>query len=406
MPDIFLSWGGNDVAGVDSVKAELKRLGFKPWEYRDSMAVGNNIPSAVVDGIAGCVGVVVCFSDETYEREWIQREIDFAYALYRPDLTKVDRIFPVWVGPHPNNLVPPFIKQQNIRVADLVGGKEMETFVRGISGLLGHKPPITMPAALCAMTESEASVFFEELGKGIVDLNYRELCKQIGMDDDAETLIKGWSKRYGPKIDDFSPFDTMKPLVGVVEKAVATANPARLRAKKRPIHVQWMHDKLRADNKNVMEKRTARSAWGSSQPLLVIDSVSALNRDIVARINELPESPRASVLWIPPYTLHTDQIEMSLRGSLTRVVRFDDALAHWEEGTQDRHLGLESATPVALRLWLHRMFVDMADQDEPIIDLVQSVRDDPAGVAGGAPDNLSALIATTRGASPYGAARN
>src|SRR5690242_14531639 len=107
MAGIFLSWSAADVQAVDDLKSLLKGLNVPLWEYRDGMVVGQQIHASVVDAIEDSIAMIVCFSDATADREWLQRETDWAYLAYGKDPT---RILPVWVGPHPANKRPAIVR--------------------------------------------------------------------------------------------------------------------------------------------------------------------------------------------------------------------------------------------------------------------------------------------------------
>src|SRR5688572_24644379 len=129
MAGIFLSWSASDVASVDELKSLLKGLGMPIWEYRDEMLVGEQIHATVLDAIQESIAAIICFSDETADKKWIQRELDWAYAVYGKDIS---RILPVWIGAHPQNRRPSLVNDLEISTGDLTTQESRERFVNTV----------------------------------------------------------------------------------------------------------------------------------------------------------------------------------------------------------------------------------------------------------------------------------
>jgi hypothetical protein len=386
MAGIFLSWSAPDQAQLDKLKRLLEGVGFPIWEYRDEVAPGQQIPATVVDAIQGSIATIACFSDATVDREWLNDEISWAYMAYGKDTR---RILPVWIGPHPEKKLPPLIKKLQISTVDLTSEAERERFVKEtLPGILGLPAPLVIPAALFAMNQTESEQLFARLlqdedarGKQLL-----ALCEQLGMKSPPK-LIEQWSQRYGNTADDFSPFAGQQRLIDVVQATVDDANAIRLQHHHRPIVLRWMDGELRGD-KGPDAKKTARGRWKAGRPLLVVDSVSTLDDKLLNVIDKLPND-LATILWIPPYTLHTNGVEALLRQSASELQKLSDAFDDWPKSEQ--RVAFDAPTSLSMRLWLHRTLVDLRDQNPPVGSAVSGVQE-----AIGGPTSLKSLTTSPR----------
>jgi hypothetical protein len=388
MAGIFLSWSAPDVAAVDELKGLLQGLGMPIWEYRDEMHVGQQIHASVLDAIQDSIAAIICFTDETADKVWIQRELDWAYAVYGKDIS---RILPVWIGAHPKNLRPSLVNDLKISTGDLTSAEGRERFVNSVlPSILSFPSPLIVPAALFAMGRNRSKTLFEEL---LVDAQalkpeFLSLCNVLGMpvppaDDPkklTKTLLEQWSRRYGDTTEDFSPFADKQRLIDVVQATVDDANVIRRKDHHRPIYLRWMHDELRGIE-GTQKKNDARDRWRDGRPLLIVDSISTLDTKLMATINGLPDlktksgtpEARSAILWIPPYTLHTNALEGLLRDSASHVDRIGDAFRDWEKQSEQQ-LTFDSPTSLSVRLWLHRTFVALRDENPPLESRVSSVQ--------------------------------
>lgn len=385
MAGIFLSWSAPDQAQLDELKKLLVSLGYPIWEYRDGIAPGQQIHASVVDAIHDSLVTIVCFSDQTANREWLKREIDFAYVAYGKDQT---RILPVWIGPHPEKKRPPLVEELQVSTADLTSHAERERFVREtLPGILGLPAPLVVPAAMFAMNRTDSAALFGEL---LQKDNSRSrqllaLCEQLGMKSPPE-LIEQWSDRYGDTAEDFSPFEDKQRLVDIVQATVDDANRIRRSHHHRPIVLRWMQDELCAEDERT--KFAARKRWRAGRPLLIVDSVSAIDKERIELIDGLPND-QATILWIPPYTLHTNAVETLLRQSASGLQKIGDAFEIWAESEQ--RLAFDAPTSLSVRLWLHRTLVDLRDENPPVGSVVSAVQE-----AIGGPTSLKSLTTLPR----------
>jgi hypothetical protein len=371
MPGIFLSWSSDDEEVVTRLKEQLVGLKLPIWEYRDQMRVGQTIHEEVVEAIGDSVAAIVCFSDATYDKPWIQDELAWAYAAYEREKGK-NRILPVWVGPHPQKLRPRMVNRLNLSVSDMSVPAERERLVTEVlPAIQGAKPPLVLPAALFAVTRQQAEPLFD-------DDELLTLCDRFGMRTPPE-LVTQLASRYGDTIDDFSPFANGQRLLDVIDKIVDGANAIRTSKGERPIFLRWMHEELTGKRGDAARK-AARKRWRAGSSLLVIDSISTLDPHTAVALNSFIER-RSSILWIPPYTLHTNALSTLLRQTAERVTRIADALDDWQEQSEPQ-LALDAPTELSVRLWLHRAFVSMSDKPRPDDSRVQAVQSQVAGPAG------------------------
>ena len=121
---VFVSWGSPDAAQVRPIVERLKRLGIVVWEYSEDMPAGARIQEQVMDVINDVRVALVCFSDATANRPWIETEVAWAIQAQRNGNQPLQHVIPVWVGPHPNNLMPTLIGQMQYVVIDVSDGSD------------------------------------------------------------------------------------------------------------------------------------------------------------------------------------------------------------------------------------------------------------------------------------------
>jgi hypothetical protein len=381
MAGIFLSWSSEDEEVVTRLKEQLVSLKVPIWEYRDHMRVGQTIHEEVVEAIADSIAAIVCFSDKTHDKSWIQYELAWAYQAYEKEKGK-GRILPVWVGPHPQNLRPALVNHLNLDVGDMLVPAERERLVtKVLPPLQGAKPPLVVAAALFSVARQQAEPLFQ-------NDELLTLCDRFGMRTPPE-LVAQLRNRYGDSVDDFSPFENGRRLRDVIDDIVDGANAVR---KGRPIFLRWMHDEL-TGQQGEAAKRLARKRWRSGSSLLVIDSISTLDQQTASMLDGFIER-RSSILWIPPYTLHTNALSALLRQTAERVTRIADALEDWQEQAEPQ-LALDAPTELSVRLWLHRAFVSMSDTAQPDDEKAQKVQQDLPG-----PPRLSELTTLPSNVAP------
>src|SRR5207253_3046259 len=138
-------------------------------------------------------------------------------------------------------------------------------------------------------------------------------------------------------------------LLQTMHSTLRQANASRLAARRRPIHLRWMHHELTGPRGKARQE--AEDLWIGGDSLLVVDSISTYHPDVRRDLLELPDSQqpaRAAVLWIPPYTRHTAALERSLDDTASKVNRLGVLFRNWER-QPERAIAFDTPTPFALR---------------------------------------------------------
>src|SRR5947208_10337184 len=181
------------------------------------MPVGALIHETVNAAINAARLVVVCFSDETANREWITREVDWAFKAIADGDRQTQKILPVWIGPHPENRIPALIAANS--VFDLAGSSDALFAKLALQTLenLGDEAPHSVPAALFSMTKSQCAELFGDWlapgqPKGPAYQGLQSLCRKLGMASPPE-LFELLSQRYGDRPEDLTPFQSGEPLL-------------------------------------------------------------------------------------------------------------------------------------------------------------------------------------------------
>jgi hypothetical protein len=378
MAEIFISWGLPDAVAVQRLTACLRDLGLDIWEYSHDMNPGNVIPRRVNDEIRSARMAIICLSDKAAARDWITTEVAWCYDARR-DGTMKD-IVPVRVGPLSEKNVPHLLGGESRYVFDLTRG-DLERLADGVVNMLGREAPVTVPAALFAMTEKQSLSLFKKL---LVMYNRHkrdsaarlgpsplwDLCLSMGMDR-PPALFDYLKKRYGATPHDLSPFESNKTLVATLNELLREVNTVRLksreRQRQRPIILRWMTDELVGPDGPAKER--ARQLWRDNDSLLIIDSVSTFYEDIRRKLLEVPASndpSRAAVLWVPPYTQHTTELEATLeRTAQIGGAHVGDVFSDWKR-LQQRPVSFDAGTSVSLRFWLRRTLNEMTGEQNPL----------------------------------------
>ena len=371
MAGIFLSYGSPDTAAVLRLRDRLEALGITVWEYREHMPVGAQIHETVNAAINAARLAVICFSDETADRDWITREVDWCFKAIKDGDREMMEVLPVWVGPHPEKKIPKLLDENHYSVFDLEGGDDaaLAKLALQILEKLGEQAPHLVTAALFAMTKTQCSELFDAWqAAGQTDdpayKGLRSLCATLGMVSPPE-LFQLLSQRYGDRPEDLAPFQSGQPLIDSIYEILERINVARIGRKQRPILLRWVHKELFG---TVAEKTWARDLWRSGDSLLIVDSVSTFHPAINANVLKLPtslDSKRAALLWIPPYTQLTASLDEPLGSTVHVVDPLGDAFRSLAE-EPSRPITFDTGTPLALRLWLLRMLGGIPDATAPI----------------------------------------
>lgn len=363
MAQIFFSWSSPDAALVLPLRDRLRDAGVSLWEYSEDMAPGDYIHGSVIEAINRADIAVICFSDATAGRDWVVRESEWSFKTRADGDKPLRHIVPVWVGPHPDNKVPPILAENQIRTTDLHGADDraLGRFISELCALLGRKAPRVVPAALFAMTSAQCA---DLLAAPDLLAQVGALCADVGLHDPAQVaaILRA---RYGPRPQDLAPFQAGQPLVGTIGQTLRLVNQWRAAEGKRPIYLRWMHDELFGE----VRSQEARDLWAADDSLLVVDSVSAFHPAVQAQMQRLPQSrmsDRSALLWLPPYTQHTSRLEATLRHVASEVAQLGDAFSAWCGEPSARALTFDTTTPTGARLWLHRTLAAIDDRHMPL----------------------------------------
>lgn len=363
VPKVFLSWGSPDSPVPERLSERLQDTGLEVWQYRHDMPAGADIPRTVLDIIHQVEVAVICFSDETATRDWIEIESSWCYADREDPTRPLKNIKPVWVGPHPRNEVPASLRLDPINVFDLSAARE-EDYHRLVLDILGYfknRAPRVVPAALFAMNQEQFQRYF---GGNPPAEPLASLCRTAGM---HEELLASLGRRYGDTPEDFAPFQPGQTLRGIVDAILRKTNQARIADRRPPIVLRWIRDELVGPRR----QQALRKQWNNGESLLIVDSVSTFHPELQDVLERMPELTRTAILWIPPFTHYTVAFEEQLRAVAETIEKLGDAFECW--GQPRRSIAFDMITSVSFRLWLHRTFDAFEDEDAPLLDLIESL---------------------------------
>jgi hypothetical protein len=201
MADIFVSWGSVDRNTVEQLLARLDALGLSYYNYLRDMPGGGEIHQEVIREIHEAKIALLCMSDASVGRDWLQRELHWCYMDYVDGDRPMRRLIPVVVGHlSPPNL-PRLLAETSLHRFDLSRVESLEndlgSLVDDIQVGLGEPLPLVIPATVLAATRDIAErILYDEQRLPTV----RELCHAAGMrldDGWAENLMSGPCTRLG-----------------------------------------------------------------------------------------------------------------------------------------------------------------------------------------------------------------
>lgn len=427
MADIFISWGSPDREAVLPLRDRLRDVGLDVWEYSEDMGAGNAIQEKVMRTLADVRIAIFCLSDESAGRKWMVDEI--AASVFARANNQIEHLVPVQVGPLSKDTVPDAFQRADLYIPDLSGPEGMrenlEDFVEDICDLLGQRVPVIMPAVIFAMTKDESMELFDEWKQTYVQLmaeqegangegaagaargreaqdptrhpaggrpganqpgsrispeeEFWKLCKHVGMDNPPE-LFKFLLQRYGETPEDLTPFEQGQRIVDVINSILREVNEVRLGQNHRPIFLRWLSRD--AFDGNDEETEEVRDQWSSRNSLLIVDSVSTFYRPIKDKLVTVP-AQRTALLWLPPYTWHTDSLKEALRSSARFIPSIGDEFRNWSRHP-NRSISFDTSTSLGLQVWLRRALFQVSDEAGALRENVEviSSTNRPAGNPG------------------------
>ena len=174
--------------------------------------------------------------------------------------------------------------------------------------------PIVVPAAFLAMNQEQARALLETAE---VTAALFTLCGAVGMEP-FPRLKEALLRRYGKTAEEFSPFPggTLKD---IVQDTIAETNNARNSGPdKTRLWVWWCTDALLDGTHR--DFGLASQLWERGPSIAIVDSISVLHLMIYKQFTDLPdprEAASSALLWVPPYTLHTAQLEEASEFSIS-----------------------------------------------------------------------------------------
>jgi hypothetical protein len=283
MADIFVSWGSPDRETIDLLVDRLKALGLSFYNYRRDMPGGGEIPREVIREIHQAKIALLCMSDASVGRDWLQRELYWCYMDYVDDDRPMRRLIPVVIGELsaanlPRLLAETGLHRFHLSQADSLEN-DLERLVHDLQIGIGEPLPLVIPGTVLAVNR--------EIAEGMMDaeerlLTVRELCRIAGMD-----LEDGWAEsclaRYGSTAEEFRPFSAHETVVDAVHRAVGDLN--RGRRESPPIAIHWYSHALLTEQSDAGQ--LARRHWRHDAQLLIVDALSLLNSGIRSDLTEI-----------------------------------------------------------------------------------------------------------------------
>jgi hypothetical protein len=383
MADVFISWGSPDRTIADEVAKRLRALpDVRAFISLRDMSPGAIITKQVIDEIEAARVALFLISAKSIDRDWIAREISYCVSAYHRKDAALAHIVPVAIGPLDLTLVPRELTELNLHFHEIRAPyqeSDLRRLTTTVQSLLGLSTPLVIKAALAAMTDKQ----FEKIPSPSATWDSMlQLCRRFSGPISETNLRKKLECRYGANVANFTPFggDT---LIELFHRVLISSNAERATRRLSPIFLEWCHDRLFSGAATAVE----RQAWSDESSLLVVDSVSACHPDVNDFIRDLPQPrwrDRAAVLWIPPYTQYSSQLESDL-DSATRDPRvIGDAYQRFRNRQVSRRwLSFDLSTPASLADWIHRVFQAHGNDDEPDRDVLDSVqRAQPAAAVG------------------------
>jgi hypothetical protein len=364
---IFLSWASPDQLTAGLIYDRLRDTGLPVADYLHDMIAGEDISQWVSNQIEEARIVVACVSAEALTHSgWVDTEVQVAAARRVRVHNPLERLVVIRIGKLPGHWEPPMLKGKPLRYYDLAevpDEPELERLVLDLRAALGLDAPYVIPAALYAMTAAE----FAELRKTATSDQVARLvalCGRLGMPG-APQLWDELARRHGATTEDFAPYADGRSLIQITQTVVRGVNERRRDNGRSPVYLRWYS---RAE---LLDKRL-RPRWKKGHTVLFVDSVSAMYPTVTAGLPPPPRSEdpgMAAVMYMPPYTRHTGDLEQLIEDSLEGQVYLPDVFQSWREENALAGLAFDIPTETSLRRWLDQLWLDLdAGQKKPVDD--------------------------------------
>jgi hypothetical protein len=373
MSKIFFSWASPDHLIADQIRDRLRDAGLPVREYTHDMLAGDDIPQWVADAIEEARIVIACVSQAALAHsEWVKTEVTMAGARLRRSANRLERLIVVRIGEVPDgwqSLMLPNVR--HVKVTDPHDEATLEELIDDVTKSLGLDAPFVIPAALYAMTAAE----FAELRQSHDPAQFHRvdaLCRGVGMPE-LPDLWDELGKRHGATSEDFAPYADGRSLIQVTQAVVQSVNARRKETARRPVYLRWY-------SRDELKVGKVRDRWRNSHTVMFVDSVSALYPAVMVGLQPPPpegDPRRAAVIYLPPYTRHTGELERLIEHSLEGQMYLSDMFRWWRDEKDRRSLAFDIPTETSLRRWLDQLLVQLDVQKEPWPDNVSRISPDP-----------------------------
>ncbi len=363
MSDVFISWGGAaDKPTVGELATRLSDVGLSVFEYTRNMDPGDPIDARVLQEIESAKAAIVCISDTSIPREWVQNEIAWLHAAKQRANGLLRAIIPVQTGVLDAQQIPRLLSNTVVYHFEPNAPSSRETaledLIRAIFKSLGKQVPIPFPALILAMSAPQ----FNALGQ-VMPQPEADICAPFTAAVNA--FPRAFAPRYGTDALDFRPFEPGKPLVQVVSLAIRELNKARIYRNSPALALQWMNADLWSRDQGRQQR--AGAMLRSNARLLIIDSLSMYHPDVRQMLNDLPdlEPDRTALVWMPAYSHWTGQFQDRLLNATVQPPRvrylFEDWIrSEWGERNAPWR-AFDLGTTASLWHWLYWMSNALAE---------------------------------------------
>jgi TIR domain len=374
--EIFFSWASPDQEIAGLILGRLRDAGLPVTDYSNDMSAGERIPQWVVDAIEEARVVVACVSAAALAHSgWVKTEVDQAAARLVRTKNPLERLVVIRIGEIRDGWESELLKNAPVRYRDLAGlpsEADQEQLVLDVGIALGPDAPYVIPAALYAMTGAEFAKLRRSADSAQVG-RLAALCRSLGMPNTPE-LWDELAQRHGDTCEDFAPYADGRSLIQVTQDVVHNVNKRRIHNGQPPVHLRWYS---RAE----LRDPQLRPKWKKAHTILFVDSVSALYPSVADDLRPPPPShdPRkAAVIYLPPYTRHTGELEDLIKESLVDQVYLSDIFQSWREENDLASLAFDIPTETSLKRWLDQLLLALdAEQRDPVADNVQRISPGP-----------------------------
>jgi hypothetical protein len=369
MSEIFLSWTSANRETVKPLATELKNRGFDIFEYEEDMQLGKTIRDSVREEIRKARLSVICFDDTTYNREWILNEVAWSVAAIQDGT--MQGLIPVWVGPHPKNLLPELINKQYpaFDLEERTHEKVLELTSRIVRYLPNEERHVIF-GAIYSMTADQFKEVLKNdpVVKGLRFSDYIDrVCHQLGMPSRPK-LLEVLAERYGSSPEDVRPFENSPSMMSLVYENLGRVNKdRRSRPGSKQLFIRWVRNELNG-KAGSEERNQVNARWESGDSLLILDSLSLWCEEVRDEIlDAAPSIGTTSIVWIPPFTQQTGALYDTLNQSWSIIQRLSNEINKWEKDP-NRNVTCEVTTPFALGRWLHRTLQSVQGKSNPLLD--------------------------------------